>query len=76
MSCESIKQVERYGQTVWESEFDAVRRGNCLCHQCAKMNPGELDHCQIAARFYEICKENGNAFILTRCKDWQPQVAK
>ena len=69
-----MRRVERYGKMVWENEvFENQRCGNCLCHQCSRMKPGETDHCSIAARFYEICKDSGCAFILTRCQDWAPK---
>lgn len=67
-----MRRVERYGKMVWENEeFEDQRNGNCLCHKCALMKPGEPDHCLIAAAFYEICKNNGCAFILTRCGSWE-----
>jgi hypothetical protein len=37
------------------------------------MKPGEPDHCDAAAKFYEICKAHGCAFILTRCAAWRPK---
>ena len=68
-------QVERYGKIVWEDpEFEAMRRGNCLCHRCDKLVLGySIDNCPIAQAFYEICKEHGTAFILTRCDSWTPK---
>jgi hypothetical protein len=66
-----IELVERYGKQVWENQdTEAMRRGNCLCHLCDNMKPGEPDHCRIASRFFEICQEHGTAFILTRCDSW------
>jgi hypothetical protein len=68
-----VRLIERYGKQVWENAlFEDQRRGNCMCHQCKRMKPGEPDHCQIASKFYEICKDHGCAFILTRCEDWVP----
>jgi len=65
-------QVNRYGTIVWETtEMDSIRKEHCMCHHCAKMKPGQEDHCKIAAAFYEICKAHGTAFILTRCCDWE-----
>lgn len=65
-------KVIRYDQEVWETEvFDSLRKDHCMCHHCDKMKPGEPDHCPIANAFYQICKENGNAFILTRCASWK-----
>jgi len=69
-----VKTVERYGKEVFESNFDAIRRGNCMCLQCLNMKPGKPDHCSIAAAFYEICKTHGNAFIMTRCDSWKEIV--
>jgi hypothetical protein len=70
-----MRHVERYGQMVWENEqFEDQRRDNCLCFRCARMNPGKPDHCEAAAKFYEICKAYGCAFILTRCAAWRPRT--
>lgn len=64
-------KVERYGKMVWETPaMDAQRKYHCMCLNCGKMKPGKDDHCKIASAFYEICKEHGNAFILTRCDSW------
>lgn len=65
-------QVERYGQNVWEiSEMDKIRKEHCMCHHCGKINiPTGEGKCEIAQKFYEICKQYGNAFILTRCMEW------
>ena len=66
-----MRSIWRYGKLVWENEvFEDQRNGNCLCHQCRLMKPGDPDHCGIAQEFYEICKKHGCAFILTRCEDW------
>jgi len=68
---EGMRQVTRYGKLVWENkQFEDQRDGNCLCHQCGRMKPGEPGHCKIAAQFYQICVEHGCAFILTRCGSW------
>jgi len=67
-----MRRVEKYGQMVWENEkFEDQRDGNCLCHQCGRINikTGE-GHCEAAQAFYKTCKEYGCAFILTRCRDW------
>lgn len=67
-------QVERYGKMVWENEvFEAQRKANCMCLCCAKMKPGQLGHCPVASKFYEVCKDHGCAFILTRCESWEPK---
>ena len=68
-------QVERYGKTVWETPFmESQRKEHCMCLHCKKMDPGMEDHCKIAAAFFEICKEHGNAFILTRCESYRPPL--
>lgn len=68
-----IIAVERYGKTVQENaDMEKHRHQECMCHSCGRMKPSEPDHCKIASKFYEICKEHGNAFILTRCEDFQP----
>ncbi len=66
-------RITRYGVEVWETPaMDAIRRENCMCHHCSRMNPDKPDHCEIAQSFYEICKQHGNALILTRCDSWVP----
>lgn len=67
-----MRRVNRYGKLVWENElFEDQRKGNCLCHTCAKFKPGETDNCPIANKFYKICVDSGCAFILTRCGSWK-----
>ena len=59
---------EKYGKSVIESiEFEDQRRENCMCLKCKKLKPDSEDNCPAAAAFFEICKEHGCAFILTRC---------
>jgi hypothetical protein len=63
--------LARYGRLVFETPaMDALRKEHCMCLHCVKMKPGLPDHCEIAAAFYEICKQHGNAFIMTRCDSW------
>lgn len=65
------KKVERYGKEVFETEaMDILRREHCMCLHCGNMNPGQPGHCKIATSFYEICKQHGSAFIMTRCDSW------
>jgi hypothetical protein len=70
------QRVERYGQMVWElSALEPLRREACMCHRCSQYAPGTKENCLIAEKFYAICKEHGNAFILTRCGSWRPRRA-
>lgn len=65
-------KAQRYGQEVFEVPgLDGARKTECLCHRCARMNPGAADHCEIANRFYKVCQDSGCAFILTRCGSWK-----
>lgn len=67
-----MRLVQRYNKAVWENEeFEEKRRDNCMCLHCDKMKPDSVDHCKIAQKFFEICKEYGCAFILTRCSEWE-----
>jgi hypothetical protein len=69
---ETPVKVERYGKMVMEtSSMDKLRRDTCMCLHCGKMKPGEDDHCKVAKSFFDICKANGNAFIMTRCMHWE-----
>lgn len=60
---------------VWENEaFEDLRRGNCLCHQCGRIDIASgAGHCDAAREFYSTCKKHGCAFILTRCGHWVPK---
>jgi hypothetical protein len=61
---ESIK----YGKKVTEFiEYESQRRLACLCLRCKKLKPAKEDNCPAAQAFFEVCKEHGCAFILTRC---------
>ena len=65
--------VIRHGHAVWETLFDMYRGNECMCFHCKNFKPNTpLEHCTIAADLYEICKEEGNAFIMTRCVRWMP----
>ena len=63
--------VQRYNKAVFEiSEIEKLRKDNCMCLHCGHMNPGTPEHCTIANSFFLICKQHGNAFIMTRCDEW------
>jgi hypothetical protein len=65
-------QVMRHNKLVWETPgMDIMRPEHCMCLHCDKLNLENNKHCSIAERFYTICVENGNAFILTRCEYWE-----
>ncbi len=67
----SVINVERHGAMVWEEEqMDALRKERCLCLRCAKCKPGTPEHCAVAARLYEACKEHNLALMVTRCATW------
>jgi hypothetical protein len=52
-----------YGKEAWANvEFDALRKNECLCLNCSKMSS-----CDVAKKFYEICKTNNMAVAITRC---------
>ncbi len=71
----NVFHVERYGKKVHEnSDMEKQRQSECLCMNCERMKPGKSDHCHIASKFYEVCKEHGNAFILTRCEDYKAKI--
>ena len=68
---DAIKHVERYGEMVWENtNTEKYRKSECMCLKCGNMKPRSPDHCKIASEFYQICKKNGCAFIMTRCGSW------
>lgn len=71
MMKETPVQIERYGRLVWElPEADDQRRDSCLCLNCRKFKPEMSDHCKIAGRLYDACKEFGLALFVTRCEGW------
>ena len=66
-----IVKVERYGKMVSEiPSLEPLRKEVCMCHQCGAFKPNDEANCPIAQKFFAICKEHGNAFILTRCGSW------
>ena len=66
------EQVERHGMLVWKNgTAEAVRKEECLCLHCDSMRPGSQEHCPIAQEFYEICKVDGTALMLSRCAVWK-----
>jgi hypothetical protein len=69
--------VERYGRMVWETpEMDKLRRDNCMCLFCDKLNIAEPDkNCTIASRFFADSREHGIAHIVTRCDSFEPKKA-
>jgi hypothetical protein len=70
-----ISQVERYGMTVWENHHaDKLRKTECLCLSCDKLDTTGKNNCPVATKFFEICKEYGNALLITRCKEWKEKV--
>lgn len=65
--------VEKYGKTVWQNGWlESHRRTQCICLQCARMHPGEAHHCNLAQRFFDLCKQGGCAFLMSRCAFWIP----
>lgn len=69
----AVVAEEHFGTTVWTNRsMDNARKAHCLCLNCAKMNPGEPDHCRIAQEGYELCRRNNVTFCMTRCPEWEP----
>ena len=72
-----LRKEVYYNEEVWVNvPMEDKRKGECLCLKCGNMKPGQPDHCQYAAYFYEGCKKGGCAFIMTRCREWKPKPAK
>jgi hypothetical protein len=52
-----------YGKEAWANvELDTLRKNECLCLNCDNMTL-----CDVAKKFYEICKINNMAVAITRC---------
>jgi hypothetical protein len=52
-----------YGKEAWSNiEFDTLRKNECLCLNCINMIS-----CEVAKKFFELCKENNMAVAITRC---------
>lgn len=69
------RQEEHYGRTVWVNPLtEALREKECLCFNCDKMKPGQVDHCSIATAFYGVCRLTGTAFAMTRCPEFTPKA--
>lgn len=70
-------RIQRYDKLVFEnSAAEAIRKAHCLCLHCGKMKPGASDNCPAAAAYYELCKQYGNAFVMTRCSIWEPKLVE
>ena len=70
---EQPTKVKRYNDLVWESSMDLQRQQCCLCFSCDRMKPGDPEHCEAAQKFYQVCVDYNCAFIMTRCRDWEPK---
>lgn len=69
---EKARKETHYGKEVWVNPTtESLRRDECLCLNCAKMKPGQPDHCPIAQALYEICKKGNIAMAITRCPVWE-----
>lgn len=57
------------GSMVWiNPDTEAMRRSECLCLNCCKMTD-----CKTAHELYEICVRDDIAFMMTRCKAYEPK---
>lgn len=71
MMKEQPKQEKHFGKKVWVNRTtDWLRRSECLCLNCEKLKPGQPGNCPIAQAFYEICKKENIALMVTRCLLW------
>jgi hypothetical protein len=62
---EIIKELH-YGEEVWTNTVtDAMRKIECLCLNC-----NNISHCPMAHRFFDACKEENIALMVTRCKSF------
>jgi len=72
---EEPKREFRYGKWIWETPaMDMLRKEHCMCLHCLNLKiipHGASDNCPMADAFYEICKNHGNTFIMTRCENWK-----
>ncbi len=65
-----IKQIEKYGATVWaDGEMDALRKKRCLCLNCEHSGS-----CNKAGNLYLMCKRNNLALAITRCPEWKNRI--
>jgi len=64
---------QRDGEVWVNPTTEALRKDECLClNGCARMKPGQPDHCEIAARLYIACIDGKTALIVTRCSLYVP----
>ena len=62
-----VIQVNKYGVDVWCNEdTDNLRKEQCLCLNC-----GISGACSVSSEFYEICKRDNVALMVTRCPAWE-----
>lgn len=74
---EQPRKEMHYGKEVWVNPTtETLRRNECLClNGCANMKPGQLDHCPIAQRLYQVCMDGNVALAVTRCGLYKPVKA-
>jgi hypothetical protein len=62
------KKVEKHGKKVWSNAFmDELRKTECLCLNCARLEKGVMKRCLTADILFGVCKKNGLALMVTRC---------
>lgn len=71
---EQPKKEEHHGADVWVNPLtESLRREECLCLNCANMQPGQPEHCYVAQAFFLICGQENVALAVTRCPKFTPK---
>ena len=70
-----LVREERYGKTVLTHPImDALRRTQCLCLNCARLNVTDKKrNCPLAQGVYEMIEKYPSAFMCTRCAMFTPK---
>lgn len=64
-----------YETPVWVNPTtEKIRKEECLCLNCTKLQPGTVNNCRIAQKLYGVCLAEKTALIITRCPEYQPKT--
>ncbi len=66
-----------HGEMVWtNANTEAIRKKECLCHNCDNLKPDQPDNCTKAEALYQIIKRENLALMITRCPTWERKKSK
>ena len=66
---EKVENPYKKSEQIWSNtRMDKLRREECLCRNCERMNDKPpYASCPVAGKLYQICLEHDMAMAITRC---------